>query len=72
VIRHCDGTDRNLTRPSTGLSGYQPCDCGNVFDDVDHSTVFPHGYIPAAEVRQRWMAEMSSLAAPTGPQEEKG
>ena len=58
MIRHCDGADPSLIRPSLSAPDtVTPCDCGNTFDDVDHSTIFPHNYIPSQEVRLRWMAE---------------
>lgn len=66
--RHCDGTDPNLTKPTvSGL--YRPCDCGNVFDDIDHSTIFPHGYIPAPEVRAKWIAEAAEITKPRAHKE---
>lgn len=51
MIRHCDGNDPNLLRDdwSEGQdemgyakAGYKPCDCGKMFDDVNHLTIFPH------------------------------
>lgn len=52
MIRRCDGTDPNLTRPLRPGENYDagrcpwpnaaPCDCGKVFDDVERLTVYPH------------------------------
>jgi hypothetical protein len=50
MMRHCDGTDRNLMRerkdgedPGECIwPGMVACDCGRVFDDVWHSTIYPH------------------------------
>lgn len=38
--RHCDGTDEYLIGAND-----EPCACGQTFDDVDHSTLWPHGPI---------------------------
>jgi hypothetical protein len=38
MIRHCNGTDRNLI----GEDGTTPCACGLVFDDTDHLVIYPH------------------------------
>lgn len=42
MIRRCDGTDPNL-HDITG----QACRCGKSFDDVGHSTVWPHNPLAA-------------------------
>jgi hypothetical protein len=50
MIRFCNGFDPNLT----DSSGH-PCRCGLVFDDVAHSTVYPHQYIPTREEKEKLM-----------------
>jgi hypothetical protein len=58
MIRHCDGTDPNLTMDvpesevGERLVSHWPsrhpghvviaCDCGRTFDDVDMMTTYPH------------------------------
>lgn len=46
MMRHCDGQDPNLVRKvgdGAYVDGaYVPCDCGEKFDDVDYSVVYPH------------------------------
>lgn len=41
--RTCDGTDPYLIKDSV------PCDCGETFDDVERSVIFPHVRIPTRE-----------------------
>lgn len=58
MLRTCDGTDPNLTRPilegeeSGPWPGSVPCDCGRTFDDVEYNVTYPHEYIPTPEERQ--------------------
>jgi hypothetical protein len=49
MFRYCDGTDPNLTRDvredeeSEGSwPDSVPCNCGRKFDDIYHSTIYPH------------------------------
>jgi hypothetical protein len=48
MIRHCDGTDPTLVKEKSDVNmwdcsgGYEPCDCGLTFDDVERMTVYPH------------------------------
>lgn len=62
MIRTCDGTDPTLVmlvEQNDGWDGMHvmgrpvPCNCGQTFDDVDHSTIFPHAYIPSVEERRK-------------------
>lgn len=49
MIRHCDGTDPNLTRearpgeePRGPWPDSVPCDCGLEFDDTERMVLHPH------------------------------
>jgi hypothetical protein len=49
MIRKCDGTDPNLRKwIHVGYDGgkYVSCDCGLIFDDIDHLTIYPHQKFP--------------------------
>lgn len=56
--RTCDGTDPSLIKMvddsgapvADGLlaAEYVPCDCAAMFDDVYHSVIWPHDYLPPA------------------------
>jgi hypothetical protein len=56
MIRFCNGFDPNLTDGNG-----RPCQCGLIFDDVGHSTVYPHERIPTREEKEKIIAMMDQL-----------
>ena len=42
MMRHCDGKDINLIARNADSGKYEPCSCGERFDDVDRSVIHPH------------------------------
>jgi hypothetical protein len=44
MLRHCDGTDKHLSRLAAN-GAYEPCACGLRFDDADRLVIWPHHMI---------------------------
>lgn len=56
MMRHCDGSDPNLRD-----RGNNPCTCGQIFDDVSQSVIYPHASILSREEKDAILESLGLL-----------